>query len=149
MSISTESYRMVIGGAWTESESGERFEATSPATGETIGTVPEGTRDDARRAIAAANAARRDWASKSAFERAAALTRVADLIEERRDDLARTLTLDQGKPLHAESYGEVEELIVYWRMAAGTRHVSPARCRPRSTPRSAFSVTESHAASWA
>jgi acyl-CoA reductase-like NAD-dependent aldehyde dehydrogenase len=109
---------MVIGGAWAESESGARFEATSPATGESLGTVPEGTREDAQRAIAAANAARRDWAGRSAFERAAAMNRVADLIEERRDDLARTLTLDQGKPLHAEAYGEVEELVVYWRMAA-------------------------------
>ena len=109
---------MVIGGAWAESESGARFEATSPATGESLGTIPEGTREDAARAIAAANAARRDWSARSAFERAAALERVADLIEERRDDLARTLTLDQGKPLHAEAYGEVEELIVYWRMAA-------------------------------
>jgi acyl-CoA reductase-like NAD-dependent aldehyde dehydrogenase len=118
MSVSTQDYWMVIGGAWTESESGARFEATSPATGESLGTVPEGTREDAQRAIAAANAARRDWASRSAFERAAAMERVADLIEERRDDLARTLTLDQGKPLHAESYGEVEELVAYWRMAA-------------------------------
>jgi succinate-semialdehyde dehydrogenase/glutarate-semialdehyde dehydrogenase len=118
MSVTTQDHSMVIGGEWVESESGERFEATSPATGETLGTLPEGTRDDARRAIAAANAARRDWAARSAFERAAAMTRVADLIEERRDDLARTLTLDQGKPLHAESYGEVEELVVYWRMAA-------------------------------
>ena len=109
---------MVIGGAWAESESGARFEATSPATGESLGTLPEGTREDAQRAIAAANAARRDWAARSAFERAAAMERVAELIEERRDDLARTLTLDQGKPLHAESYGEVEELVVYWRMAA-------------------------------
>ena len=118
MSIATNDYSMVIGGAWAESESGERFEATSPATGESLGTIPEGTREDAQRAIAAANAARRDWAARSAFERAAAMNRVADLIEERRDDLARTLTLDQGKPLHAESYGEVEELVVYWRMAA-------------------------------
>ena len=47
---------MVVGGAWAESESGERFEATSPATGEALGTVPEGTREDAQRAIAAANA---------------------------------------------------------------------------------------------
>jgi succinate-semialdehyde dehydrogenase/glutarate-semialdehyde dehydrogenase len=46
------------------------------------------------------------------------MERVAALIEERRDDLARTLTLDQGKPLHSEAYGEVEELVVYWRMAA-------------------------------
>jgi succinate-semialdehyde dehydrogenase/glutarate-semialdehyde dehydrogenase len=118
VSVSTKDYEMVIGGAWAESESGARFEATSPATGESLGTVPEGTREDARRAIAAANAARRDWASRSAFERAAAMERVAGLIEERRDDLARTLTLDQGKPLHAEAYGEVEELVVYWRMAA-------------------------------
>jgi succinate-semialdehyde dehydrogenase/glutarate-semialdehyde dehydrogenase len=46
------------------------------------------------------------------------MERVAELIEERRDDLARTLTMDQGKPLHAEAYGEVEELVLYWRMAA-------------------------------
>ena len=118
MSVGTRDYSMVVGGAWTESESGARFEATSPATGESLGTLPEGTREDARRAIAAANAARRDWAARSAFERAAAMNRIADLIEERRDDLARTLTLDQGKPLQAEAYGEVEELVVYWRMAA-------------------------------
>ena len=109
---------MYVGGAWVESESGARMEATSPATGETIGSVPEGTREDAQRAIAAANAATRDWAARSAFERAAAMERVAELIEERTDDLARTLTLDQGKPLVAEAYGEVEELIVYWKMAA-------------------------------
>jgi acyl-CoA reductase-like NAD-dependent aldehyde dehydrogenase len=118
MSVVTRDYEMVIGGVWAESESGARFEAASPATGESIGTVPEGTREDAQRAIAAANAAWRDWARRSAFERAAALERVAGLIEERRDDLAHALTLDQGKPLHAEAYGEVEELVVYWRMAA-------------------------------
>jgi acyl-CoA reductase-like NAD-dependent aldehyde dehydrogenase len=94
------------------------MEATSPATGESLGTVPEGTREDARRAITGANAAWRDWAERSAFERAAAMERVADLIAERRDDLARLLTLDQGKPLHSESHGEVDELIEYWRMAA-------------------------------
>jgi acyl-CoA reductase-like NAD-dependent aldehyde dehydrogenase len=118
VSTATQDYGFYIAGAWSDSESGARMEATSPATGETIGTVPQGTREDAQRAIAAANAAWRDWAARSAFERAEAMDRVADLIEERRDDLARTLTLDQGKPLHAESYGEVEELLVYWRMAA-------------------------------
>jgi len=110
---------MYVGGAWVESEAGGRTEATSPATGETIGSVPEGTREDARRAIAAANAAQREWAGRSAFERAAAMERVAGIIEERRDELAHTLTLDQGKPLHAESYAEVDELVEYWRMAAG------------------------------
>ena len=112
-------YSMYVAGAWAESESGARIEATSPATGETIGSVPEGTRDDASRAIAAANAAAREWAARSAFERAAAMERVAAIIEERRDDLARTLTLDQGKPLRSEAYAEVDELVEYWRMAAG------------------------------
>ena len=117
MSTVTRDYDFVIGGAWAESESGARMEATSPATGTSLGTVPEGTRADAQRAIAAANAAARDWAARSAFERAAAMERVAELIVERRDDLALALTLDQGKPLHAESYGEVDELVEYWRMA--------------------------------
>ena len=109
---------MYVAGSWVESESGARTEATSPATGEAIGSVPEGTREDAQRAIAAANAAARDWAARSAFERAAACERVAAVVEERRDELARTLTLDQGKPLAAEAYGEVDELVEYWRMAA-------------------------------
>jgi succinate-semialdehyde dehydrogenase/glutarate-semialdehyde dehydrogenase len=109
---------MHIGGEWVESESGGNLEATSPATGEVIGTFPEGTREDAERAIAAANATWRDWAARSAFERASALERIADLVHERRDDLARTLTLDQGKPLHTEAYDEVGELEDYFRMAA-------------------------------
>ncbi|MBI2239106.1 MAG: aldehyde dehydrogenase, partial [Actinobacteria bacterium] len=110
--------RMYIDGKWVDSESGKVVEATSPSTGEVIGTVPEGTRGDAQRAIAAANAAWPDWASRSAFDRAAAMERVARVIHERRHGLARTLTLDQGKPLRAEAHDEVEELIVYFTMAA-------------------------------
>ncbi len=109
---------MYIGGSWVGSDSGATLMATSPATGETIGFVPEGTREDARRAIAAANAAARDWAARSAFERAEAMERVAAIVGERRDELARTLSLDQGKPLRAEAYDEVDELAEYWRMAA-------------------------------
>ena len=109
---------MHIGGEWVEGESGATMEATSPATGQVIGTFPEGTREDAERAIAAANAAWREWAARSAFERAHVLEGVADLVHERRDDLARTLTLDQGKPFYSEAYDEVGELEEYFRMAA-------------------------------
>ncbi len=70
------------------------------------------------RAVAAARAAAEGWARLTAFERAAKMHAVGDLIEERREELARMLTLDQGKPLHAEAYGEVDELVEYWRMAA-------------------------------
>jgi succinate-semialdehyde dehydrogenase/glutarate-semialdehyde dehydrogenase len=108
---------MFLDGAWTASLSGETFAAESPATGETIGEVPQGGRDDARLAIGAANRAAGTWAALTAFERAAALQRVADEIEKRREPLARTLTLDQGKPI-AEARDEVEELVQYWRNAA-------------------------------
>jgi succinate-semialdehyde dehydrogenase/glutarate-semialdehyde dehydrogenase len=112
------SLSMFVGGAWAPAASGDRFEATSPSSGERIALVPRGSRADARRAIEAAAAAGAGWAARSAFDRAAALERVARIIESRRDDLARTLTLDQGKPLHAEAYDEVDELVRYFAMAA-------------------------------
>jgi acyl-CoA reductase-like NAD-dependent aldehyde dehydrogenase len=114
----TDANRMYIDGAWTASESGAVFDAVSPSTGAVIGTIPEGTREDARRAVAAAGEAWRDWAASSAFERAAAMARVARVVRERAEDLARTLTLDQGKPLRAEARDEVEELAAYFDMAA-------------------------------
>jgi acyl-CoA reductase-like NAD-dependent aldehyde dehydrogenase len=110
--------QMFVGGSWQPSVSGETFQAVSPATGEQIGIVPQGDRDDARRAIAAARAAAGGWQRLTAFERAAKMHAVGDLIESRREHLARTLTLDQGKPLRAEAFGEVNELVEYWRMAA-------------------------------
>ena len=114
----TEAVRLFIDGAWVEAEGGATFEATSPSTGEAIGSVAEGTRGDAQRAIDAANAAAPGWAALSAFDRAAAMKRVAAVIDERREPMARTLSLDQGKPLVAEARDEVEELIAYFDMAA-------------------------------
>jgi acyl-CoA reductase-like NAD-dependent aldehyde dehydrogenase len=110
--------KLLIGGEWVDSASGATFEATSPSTGEVIARVPQGGREDAQRAIATANDAWRGWASRSAFERAAAMRRMAEIVLERRDDLARTLSLDQGKPLRAEANDEVEELIAYFEMAS-------------------------------
>jgi acyl-CoA reductase-like NAD-dependent aldehyde dehydrogenase len=109
---------MFVGGAWTGAASGETSTAESPATGEALGEVPQGGREDAVRAIEAAGRAADGWARATAFERAAAMHRVADAVESRRDALARTLTLDQGKPLQAEAYDEVDELVLYWRNAA-------------------------------
>ncbi len=125
---------MFIAGAWTGAASGETFTAESPATGEAIAEVPNGGRDDARRAIAAANEASGGWARATAFERAAAMHRVADEIEDRREELVHTLTLDQGKPLH-ESRDEVEELIAYWRNAAEDGKRLEGRLANSFTPR--------------
>ena len=108
---------MFVDGAWTSALSGETFTADSPATGEEIGSVPQGDRDDARLAIGAANRAADGWARTTAFERAAAMHRIADQVEHRREELTLTLTLDQGKPV-VEARDEVEELVQYWRNAA-------------------------------
>ena len=108
---------MFVDGRWTSSLAGETFIAESPATGATIGEVALGDRDDAQFAIGAANRAADAWASSTPFERAAALHRVADVVESRREPLAQTLTLDQGKPI-SEARDEVEELVQYWRNAA-------------------------------
>ena len=116
--LMVETLTMHIGGRWTESRTGETFEAASPSTGESIARLALGDRDDARRAIEAAGRAADGWARLSAFDRAAAMERIAGAIETRREDLARTLTLDQGKPLVAEAYAEVDELVAYFRMAA-------------------------------
>jgi acyl-CoA reductase-like NAD-dependent aldehyde dehydrogenase len=108
---------MFVDGAWTAALSGETFDADSPATGETIGAVPQGDRDDAKLAIGAANRAAGAWARTTAFERAAFMHRIADEVEKRTDTLTRTLTLDQGKPV-SEARDEVSELVQYWRNAA-------------------------------
>jgi acyl-CoA reductase-like NAD-dependent aldehyde dehydrogenase len=110
--------RMLIDGEWCDAASGQTIEATSPATGESLGEVAWGDRGDAQRAIAAARAAFPAWEARTAFERAAMLHRIADACERRKDDLARICTLDQGKPLQAEAVVEVGELIEFWRMAA-------------------------------
>src|SRR5258708_213275 len=110
--------KMFVDGRWTESESGQLFEATSPATGEVIAQVPKGTRADAKRAVEAAHKARSAMAALKGFERSRRLHRIAEAIEKRREELGHLLTLDQGKPLFAEALGEVDEAAEYFRIAA-------------------------------
>jgi succinate-semialdehyde dehydrogenase/glutarate-semialdehyde dehydrogenase len=110
--------RMFIAGGWTAAASGATSAATSPATGESLGPVPEGDREDARRALDAAALAFPSWSGASPFDRGRLLHRIGEVCERRRDELARMLTLDQGKPLHAEAYDEVHELIAFWHLAA-------------------------------
>ncbi len=92
--------------------------AVSPASGETFATVATADPADVDDAVRAAGRAWPSWAASSAFERAAWCEQVAAAVAGRRDELARVLTQDQGKPLAAEAYDEVDELAEYFRMAA-------------------------------
>ncbi len=111
--------RMFVGGEWTHTESGVLLDCWSPSTGKSLGSVPNGTRTDVGAACAAAAQAQPAWAAVSPFERSAKLLKVAELLDQRRDRLAWALTLDQGKPLHSEAMGEVDELIEHLEWAAG------------------------------
>src|SRR4051794_20081413 len=98
---------LLIGGEWVDAQGGDRFDVTDPATGETVGTVPNAGAEDVRAAIDAAAGAFEEWRNVAAIERARILRRSADLIRERRDEIARVMTTEQGKPL-AEAAGEVD-----------------------------------------
>jgi succinate-semialdehyde dehydrogenase/glutarate-semialdehyde dehydrogenase len=99
--------RLLIGGRWTESGSGETFDVVNPANGEVVGSVPNADVADVEAAIDAAAAALEGWRAAPAIERARVLRRAAETIRERKDDIAAVMTAEQGKPL-AEAAGEVD-----------------------------------------
>ncbi len=96
----------LIGGTWVGADTGATLDVTDPATGETIGTVPNcGACRDAPR-HRGGHGAQPAWAAQTAAERAVILHRLAALIRENQEELAMLLTAEQGKPL-AEARGEV------------------------------------------
>jgi succinate-semialdehyde dehydrogenase / glutarate-semialdehyde dehydrogenase len=95
-----------VGGAWLPASAGDRFAVINPATGECLAQVADLDTADARGAVAAAHAAFPAWRATTAKERAAILRRWFDLVMANREDLARLMTAEQGKPL-AETRGEV------------------------------------------
>jgi len=90
-----------INGEWRAAASGKSFDSLNPATGEVVDSVPDGGAEDAVAAIDAATAAFPAWAGKTAYERSAILYKAWSLMIERKDDLARLMTTEQGKPLRA------------------------------------------------
>jgi succinate-semialdehyde dehydrogenase / glutarate-semialdehyde dehydrogenase len=98
--------RAYTNGEWVNADDDATVKVSNPATGETLGTVPNMGAGETRRAISAAAAAFPAWAAKTAKERAVILRRWYSLMIENRDDLATLMTAEQGKPL-AESQGEI------------------------------------------
>jgi len=90
---------MYINGEWLQSD--KQFAVFNPATGEQIGTVVDGDRADARRAIDAAQAALPGWSALTCYQRSDYLRRAYDLMIERKAELAALMTREQGKPIKA------------------------------------------------
>src|SRR5262245_1804216 len=102
----TKTYGLFVNGEWQDALSGKTFSVRNPATGEVIAEIADGGVAETRAAIEAAHAAFPAWSSATADKRAAVLSKAAQLLLERVDELARVLTMENGKPL-AESRGEV------------------------------------------
>src|SRR5487761_291867 len=100
-------YKMYINGEWVDSSRGDLLKVMNPANERIIATVPEGTRDDAKRALDAAAHAQPKWEELAPIQRASYLFKIAELIRRDKERLARILTAEQGKPLY-ESRLEVE-----------------------------------------
>ncbi|HEX9847591.1 MAG TPA: aldehyde dehydrogenase family protein [Acidimicrobiia bacterium] len=110
--------RLFIAGEWTEGTGDDHYEVTSPVTGEHIYNVPKASRSDIDRAVVAARSATVEMRHWTAFERADLCLRIYELWQERIEDVARILTLEQGKPFAAESVDDIAESGDYFQIAA-------------------------------
>ncbi len=101
----SEVFSNYIGGKWVPSKGGGTFESRNPARpDEVLGLFQHSTHADVDAAMDAARGARKDWANTPAPERGLILNRVADLLQERRQEIARTITREMGK-VFAEANG--------------------------------------------
>jgi acyl-CoA reductase-like NAD-dependent aldehyde dehydrogenase len=98
---------MLIGGQWVESASGARITVENPAKRAPIGEVPRGNAADVARAVAAAAKAYADWRKVVPRERGKALLKIAEAVQVRTEELARTIALETGNALRTQARGEV------------------------------------------
>ena len=110
--------KLFIAGEWTEGTGDDYYEVRSPVTGEHIYNVPKASGDDIDRAVEAGQEAAAELRHWTAFERAELCLRIYGLWQERVDDVARILTLEQGKPFAAESVDDIAESGDYFQIAA-------------------------------
>jgi len=111
-----------VAGEWVDADSGETFDVVNPADGTVVASVVDLDVSDTRRAIAAAEVAQRAWRAIPAGARGAILRRWYDLMLEHKEDLARIMTLEMGKPIN-ESRGEIDYAASYidWFAEEGKR----------------------------
>src|SRR5437868_2410283 len=128
-------FKNFIGGEWVDAASGETFESTSPANGETIGVFPRSGAEDVDRAVAVAKEAFADWRLVPAPKRGEILFRFARLLEQEKDALTDLMTHEMGK-VRAEAGGDVQEAIdiTYCMAGEGRRlfgHTTPSELRDK------------------
>ena len=133
--------KMYIQGESVDAASAATFNVANPATGDVVDSVPKGGREDAKKAIDAAGDAFRVWSEKPLIERSRVLLRIAELVRANVEDLATTLTLEQGKPL-GEARGEINSFANTCEYYAGLIGRERGAQTPFSTGEGFFIVTK-------
>lgn len=113
--------KLYIDGAWVDGSGTRSIKAVNPATGEIIDEIQEASLEDAQCAINAAKNSfyhMREWRDMDAQSRSDILLQIADKIEERLEDIARTESMDNGKPLR-EAIADVDDAVHCFRYYAG------------------------------
>ena len=118
MAVTVRTLQNFVAGEWVASTGDNARSIVSPVTGEVLAEAPNASAEDVDRAVAAARAAQPRWAASSAWDRAKVCHAIADLIDERREEFARELSLEQGKPYAAEALGDIDETAENFRIAA-------------------------------
>ncbi|MFB5252824.1 aldehyde dehydrogenase DhaS [Bacillus mycoides] len=113
--------KLYVNGAFIESASGKTFKTPNPATGETLAIVAEAGREDIHKAVVAARMAFDEgpWSRMSTAERSRLMYKLADLMEEHKEELAQLETLDNGKPIRETLAADVPLAIEHMRYYAG------------------------------
>jgi acyl-CoA reductase-like NAD-dependent aldehyde dehydrogenase len=118
MALAVRTLENFVGGTWVPATGDRARTIVSPVTGESLADAPDASSADVDAAVGAARRAQPTWAARSAWERAEICHAIADLIGERREDFARELTLEQGKPYATEGLGDIDETAENFRIAA-------------------------------
>ena len=113
-----QEYKLFLNGEWSDSFTGETFEDINPATLEPMGVFQKASLEDVNNAVDSAEEAFESWSRTPAPQRGRILFRAARMLEERKEDLSRLLTMENGKILE-EARGEVQEAIDMAYYAAG------------------------------
>src|SRR5260370_24333038 len=110
---------MLIGGQWVESASGARIAVENPARRAPIAEVPRGNAADVERAVAAGSKAYAEWRKVVPRERGKALLRIAEALQARAEEIARTIALETGNALRTQARGEANSTADIFRYFGG------------------------------
>jgi aldehyde dehydrogenase (NAD+) len=119
-SVKVRQTKMLIDGKWVDAASGKTFETLNPATGKVIADVAEGDKADVDKAVKAARRAfEGPWRKMNARERGRLINRLAELVDDNKEELAQLETLDNGKPINDSRAADLPLAIDCYRYYSG------------------------------